>query len=61
MGNSVTSTSASVMWRKMVLLLFFPRLLFPSIRVYRARLLPTREKMNSPGNIIFILKRRLKM
>ena len=48
MGNMVTITSASVMWRKRVLLLFLPRLSLPTIRLYSTRLLPITEKMISP-------------
>ena len=48
MGNMVTMTSARVMWRKMVLLLFLPRLSLPSIRLYSTRLLPITEKMIKP-------------
>ena len=50
MGNMVTSTSARVMWRKRVLLLFLPRLSFPSIRLYSTRQLPITEKMINPAN-----------
>ena len=49
MGKMVTITSARVMWRKMVLLLFLPRLSLPSIRLYSTRRLPIIEKMINPG------------
>ena len=48
MGNRVTSMSARVMLRKMVLLLLLPSLLLPNRRVCRARQFPPMEKMISP-------------
>ena len=50
MGNMVTITSARVMWRKRVLLLFLPRLSLPSIRLYSTRLFPITEKRINPAH-----------
>ena len=50
MGKRVTSMSAMVMWRKMVLLLLLASPPFPTIRVYRARLFPTRDSRINPKN-----------